>query len=425
MPTPTLAELIKTQTKEDVLDKFVSGIQAVGIDTTAWQSGEPVLTVLAVVSEFIATWWNEWAVPALRAGWLDFAEGPWLTASAAFTYGVTRREETRGVGKIRVKNTSGSSYTISPGDITIKNENTGHTHTNTTGGFLPSSASLTPWLVLSFQADESGDASNTLVTDIAETPTTAPAGVLVDFSFSDNTSIVGQGEETDEQLRNRCRLSNALSPVYYENGSKKEYSFGGPMSAYESVALKATYADGTPVEAYRVKVVTAGSNHVKVYLAGPSGPTPGDMFTPNTGIFRVYTDMLSQINTVGTTLSVFGASTTPVGMVAQAWINMDSGITKEEAESAIYDAIGDYMKNFPIGGNNKVEPLNDTTNGWLYPDKLNGVAEVAIAKLRGKTTDMIGVSVMVNAGFTPIEIPYNAVAAVVGVSVVCTLVSSK
>lgn len=420
--TPSLLDLITKQTKEQVFDKFISGIKAQGVDVSAWQPGEPVRGAFVVISDFVSNLWNNFAVPAIRGGFLDYAEGLWLSIKASSDYSVERRTQTRGTGTIRVKNTSGSSYSIGAGDITIVNENTGKTHTNTSGGFLPSNASLFPHIVLKFQADEAGEASNTLPSDLAATPSTAPAGVLVDFSYSGNTAIVGQDEETDPQLRERSRLSSAINPVYYEDGTKKEYSFGGPMSAYEYVALSSVRSDGTPVSVNRVRVVTGGTNLVSVYLAGPSGTTPGDMVTEDTDVFSVYERMLSRINTVGTTLAVWGAGQTNCAINMFINIDRDSNITKEEAEAAVTKEVVDYIAEMRIGGDHATPPLNDTESGKLILPMLTSVAQVAITKLRGNTHDLVSTTVQVNAGVADITIPYNYVPVITGLSVIATLV---
>lgn len=423
--TPSLLDLITKQTKEQVFDKFISGIKAQGVDVSAWQPGEPVRGAFVVISDFVSNLWNNYAVPAIRGGFLDYAEGLWLSIKASNDYSVERRTQTRGTGTIRVKNTSGTSYSIGAGDITIVNENTGHTHTNTSGGFLPSNGSLFPHLVLKFQADEAGEASNTLPSDLAATPTTAPAGVLVDFSYSGNTAIVGQDEETDPQLRERCRLSSAIIPVYYADGTKKEYSFGGPMSAYEYVALSSVRSDDTPVAVNRVRVVTGGSNLVNVYLAGPSGTTPGDMVTEDTDVFTTYERMLSRINTVGTTLAVWGAGQTNCAINMSIYIDRDSGITKEEAEAAVASEVTDYISNMKIGGDHNPPPLNDTEDGFLYVSMLNSIANVAITNIRGNKHDLVSSTTQVNGGTTHIIITYNAVPVITALTVTATLVAQS
>lgn len=421
----TLDELIQDLSNEEVYDELIARLREKGVPVTAWQPGEPMDAFAQTVAEFFRDKWNGTVAPALRAAFLDKAEGAWLTILAWSVYGVIRFEKTFATSKsIRVKNLGGVPWTINAGDIVIKNATNNKTFYNTTGGFLPASGSPIPYLDLIFLAIEAGSDSNTLVDDIAENPVSGPVSVVVDKAAASNLPLVGSDGESDEELRERCRLSSAVSPIYYESGEKKEFSFGGPAAAYKFVSLSSLRADGTPVSVNRVSVVDKGNCELEVWLAGPSGPTPGDMLTAGTDVFTVYTNILSKINTTGLTVSVYGAIEAPADYSYNVAIDRDSGITKEEAEAAIEKELIAYFSTFPIGGQHKTPPINGVAAGYLYLETLDGVVQNAVTKIRGNPKDVVSVDrVLPTPSPAVVTLFYNQVATIATLNVVATVVS--
>jgi len=263
----SIDDLVQLLTREEVLDALLALAKAAGIPVTAWQSGEPMLGLLEILAEQFARLWNATIVKAIRAGFLDFAEGDWLTLLAWVAYGVFRRTATFAGDSLVIENRAGGVYTFVPGDLRIKNGNN-KTFYNVTGGSLAAWTGLGdyPTVELDFLADEAGSGSNTVVGGIQAhpfTPVTAPAGV---FARTNDDPLYGDDDEGDPSVRERCRLSTGpLSPA-------------GPTAAYEAVARAAKRADGTSVDVTRVRVLEPGGCIVLVYLAGASPPKRSAIF---------------------------------------------------------------------------------------------------------------------------------------------------
>ena len=361
-----LQELLKDKSKEDFFDELVQACIDEKLSTTAWQPGEPMRAVMVVVARVLAWLWSLVALPALRAAFLDYAEGAWLTLYAWTFYNVKRKGAEFASRTLTVENRGAYAGPIAAGSVRIKNSVTGKTFTNTTGtSFLAawSGSGAYPTVDLAFTADEAGTASDTPSGYIETQPITAPLGVYV---LTNAAAMLGSDEETDPDLRVRCRASSGpLSPA-------------GPVDAYRFVALSTTLPDGTPVSVNRVRVVDVGACTLQVFLAGRSGPTPGDMVTAGSPVFEVYQRLLKTVLPTGMKLYVYPATAASATLAINVVVGIDSGTTAEEAQTAAYDAVAAFLSEVPIGGFRSTPLVNATDPGTLYVSEITAKASESI-----------------------------------------------
>lgn len=357
-----LSDLIKDLTKEDVLADLLAAGAALGLSTSSWQPGEPIYDLLAIVAENLANLWNKHCAPAIRGGFLDYAEGLWLDLLAIIMYGVTRISATYASTTVDLENRGGGFYTIVAGDIKVASS-AGKSFTNIDGGTLTSwsGSGAYPTLTLSFTADEAGSDSAVAADDIAiypTTPLTAPAGVYV----VSNTLGNANDSEEDDSLKERCRLSTGpLSP-------------GGPKSAYTSVALSTVRDDGTSVDVNRVKLVNHGDGTGDVYLAGINGAASGDTATDGSDVFLVNAALQTYVVPPGFTVTVQPAEEVPFVIDMNVYVDRASGLTALEAETAVMEDLVKMGQTYPIGGH-KTNPL--AVNGVYYKSEVEAVASQA------------------------------------------------
>lgn len=391
----SIATLLKDFTKEDLLEDFIEIAKALGLSTTAWQPGEPIGALLAIFAQVIATLWNTIIVRALRAGFLDYAAGDWLTLVAWAGYGVFRQDETFATADLVVENRGGNVYTFVPGDVRIKND-LGKTFTNTTGG------ALAPWfsgafttVTLTFSADEAGSGSDTPVGAIEEYPTppvTAFSGVFV---RTNEVAILGADREEDDPLKARSRLEIGKAHAV------------APLSAYEAVARNVKRANGTTVPINRVRVFNAGGGVIKVILGTPTGAVAGDLGTLGSDLYLVNLAVQTQLVSEGLTTIVESAVPKTIGITEALFVDLAANLTAADAVKSATAAINALFKVVPIGGNRTVA----SGPGYLFRTEVEAKSSEAAA----------GIFRAVMTG-SDTELAYNEVPAVGVLALTATLV---
>ncbi|MFS8068762.1 MAG: baseplate J/gp47 family protein, partial [Byssovorax sp.] len=203
-----LSDLVKDLTREQVLEDLLAIATALGLSTTAWQPGEPVWVLLTTMAEQLSKLWNTVIVRAIRAGFLDYAEGGWLTLLAWTMYGVFRKDASFGTALITLENRGGGFYPIAAGDVRIAND-ASKTFVNTTAGSLASWTGTGPYptVALQFVADEAGAGSSTAIGGILAYPNEPPTAFAGVYARTNTAALVGADVEDDDSLRARCRLS--------------------------------------------------------------------------------------------------------------------------------------------------------------------------------------------------------------------------
>jgi len=321
MSVVTFDELMVPITRDQFVESMLEVLAALGLPTTAWQE-------LSEIREFIYAVANSDAIlsdsitPAARAGLLDYAEGQWLTLTADQEYGVERIASTVATGDIRLTETDGDPHTFAAGDVRVLNVDTGKTYTNTEGGTLPANGTL----VIAFSADEPGSAS-----DLVEGQTLSLVTSIPGVTPSWVADLLGQDEETDQALRDRCRDSMAKA------------SPNGPAAAYDYYAKSALRPDGTAVGVTRTKRVEANAT-VTVYCADADG----GITAPDVAIVQDVIDL--NVVPTGFTAIVAAATNLPISLAFTLYRAPDATASQASLETLVNTAIASYFAAIPVGG---------------------------------------------------------------------------
>lgn len=321
MAAVTFDELMVPITRDQFVESMLQILADLGLPTTAWQE-------LSAVREFVYATANSDAIlsdsitPAARAGLLDYAEGQWLTLTAAQEYGVDRILSTAATGDIRLTESDGDPHTFAAGDVRVLNETTGKTYTNSEGGTLTANGTLD----LAFIADEPGSASD-LVEGQPLTLLTAIPGVTPSWI----ADLLGQDEETDQSVRDRCRDSMAKA------------SPNGPAAAYDYYAKSALRPDGTAVGVTRTKRVEANAT-VTLYCADADG----GISAPDVAIVQEVID--ENVVPTGFTAIVVAASTLAVSLAFTLSRSPSATASEASLQTLITAAIASYFSSIPVGG---------------------------------------------------------------------------
>lgn len=324
-------QLIKALTQEQVKASIENMLKASGLPVTSWRhEGSVVRTIVAIVAAIFAGFTEVIAV-ATRSGFLDLAEGIWLTLLAYYVYGVARIEATFAAGKVTLTNTGGGLFDMEAGDLILLCPSTRKTYTNVAAFKLNPLGKLD----VDIRAVEVGAAS------------TAPPNTITDFvtkllgvEVTNAAPLVGLDAEADPALRERCRDSlGSLSP-------------NGPAAAYRYWAKSAKRLDGSAVGVTRVRLLPpAGNGSLTVVVATATGPVSGKADDPATDLGAVYRTIQENAVPDGIGLvDVVSAVVRPVNVAYEAWVTTDSGMSGSEVESAVAARLTGYFPSVPIGG---------------------------------------------------------------------------
>ncbi|XXX73872.1 baseplate J/gp47 family protein [Sorangium sp. So ce134] len=378
MPTP-LDDLLTDLTPEEIFEDLLAIAKALGLSTTAWQPGEPIRGVMSVFARWTAPLWNGQVLPALRAWFLDKASGDYLTLVAWAMYKVYRKEATFASGPaITVENREGGFWTINPGDIRFEVD--GKTYTNIDGGTLAAwtGTGAFPVLDLLFVADEVGTDSDLDLGDVPEYPNApllAPGAGI--YLVAGEGMLLGQDEEEDEDLKERCRLSTGpLSP-------------GGPRAAYQYVALSTrrpaadeaitierllvSQIGDIAVNVNRALVRNMGGGVIDVRLAAPAGAASGDVGTVGSDVYLVNQAVQLLAVPMGFTANVASADEEPLSITLTIDVLRASNVTKAAAEAAAIKAVNDFFRRFPIGG----RKLASGSTRYVIMSEVRAIAKAA------------------------------------------------
>jgi uncharacterized phage protein gp47/JayE len=345
MTVPTFEQLMTPNTRDEFLSSELFVAQELGLPVTAWQPVSVAREILYINAQMLENQ-SVAITPIARGGLLDYAEGAWLTLLADQVYDVQRIESTFATGPIRLNNSLSTPHTFAAGDVRILNESTGKTYTSTTGGTLTGLGNLT----LSYAADEPGSASNITSGDVLSLVVDIP-GVTAAYV----SALLGQDEETDPQLRERCRESNAKA------------SPNGPADAYNYFAKTATRPDGTAIGVTRTNRVPSNGT-VTVYVADADG----SVTSPDVAYVQEFLN--ENCVPTGFTVVTVSAATLTVPFVATAILAPDASASTDELTTRVTDALNEYFSTVAVGG---VKSADSTFQG-LYLDTLITLARVAM-----------------------------------------------
>lgn len=343
--TTTLDELITPMTVEEAKTAIYDALVARGVTTTGWKPGAVVRTIVAALAIILSAF-SELQAAIAKSGFLDLAEGAWLTLLARYTYGVERDTGSFATGTVLASNSTGNIYSGDPGDLIFLNTTTSKTYRNTEAFTI---GSLAADVEIAVEAVEIGVASNALGGQIDALVTT-----LNGVTVTNAAALVGSDEETDALLRTRCRESlGALSP-------------NGPRDAYAYFA-RSTTIDGASLGVTRCKVVPDGYGLVDVYLATASGGVTGSVGDETTPLGAIDAAIQDSVVPDGVTANVQTATALTVAVTYELWVKDTIAMTDAQIEAAISASLTSSISETPIGG--EVATDEDST-GYVYVDQL-------------------------------------------------------
>ncbi len=312
-----LSDLQEARTKDDVLAALLTSLQGRGFPVTDWVEGGVTRTLLEAVAAAIADEVSVFVPQVVRAGLLAYAEGEDLDALAENVYGLTRRPAQFAEGRVALTAEPGMGpYSITAGSFWVGTAS-GLRYVALENVTVPTGGSAT----LRVRAESPGSAYNvaTGAINVVLTPfpglsVTNPSGWL---------DTAGADAETDEQLRERCRLQWAT------------LGYAHPAEAYEAWAKEASPA------ITRVAVLThpRGQGTVDVVVYGAGGIGAADVAAADAYI-QARRDLVADVQ-------VYAA--TPVTVAVSGTVYVRAG-TLAQVEPAVLSALADYAAGVPIGG---------------------------------------------------------------------------
>lgn len=337
-----LDTLTTPMTKEQVLERLLSLLETLQIPARSWNKAGALRTILVVVAIVYAQF-SVLVTQAIRACFLDLAEGSWLTLHAYYVFGVTRKPALFATGFVRVTNDGVGTYTFNPDQFRVLWPIT----TTKKKAYVNSALfTLNPGesKLVAIRAVEIGTASSAAPLAISELETFYP-GVTV----KNEAAVWGADEEIDEELRERCRAKRSTASV------------GGPRGAYFYAVTSALRNDGTFVNINRAQVSTSSSTGiVTTYVAAPNGtPIPEDIEAAAENV-----EAIARPDAVRA--PVLAATAVPLSRSLVLWARRSPGVTAADIKAAAEVNLEREMRVYPIGG----IPKSDGGPAYLYADRI-------------------------------------------------------
>ena len=321
-----LSDLLAGSTTDETLATLVALAAVAGFPAYSWQSGTVPRTFFELESIAYADMTQVIAAIA-SGGFVDYAEGAWLTLRAAQGYNVQRQPAVPTQGTFRLTDGGGiGPLSISAaGQVVIESGGVRYRNVDSATYPLPLTLPLSGTVDLTFEAEIPGAAAN--LPDGAEyTMVTSLPGVTVaQVTPPGGTWITQQGsdEESDAALRVRCKARWG------------ELGYGATEAAYRYWAATAS------AEVTRVSVAEAtGTGAVSVYVAGSAGA----ISVGGLAAVQAYIDARRPQCVVPT---AYNATQVTVALAGQVKVK---AAQKATAEAAAAQAIAALFATIPIGG---------------------------------------------------------------------------
>ncbi len=325
MPVPSLLELLTPVETETVVDQSLAIAAGLGMPVTAWQPISVAREIIFINSQLVHNF-SVAMVQTVGGGFLSYAKGAWLTLCAHEIFDTDRNESASATGIIKLNNSSGVPFSVTPGSVRVLNESAQKTYTSTNSGVVPAAGSLS---TIEFIADEPGSGSNLTSADILSLVATVP-GVTPEY-FQD---LIGQNEETDPALEIRSREANAKA------------SPNGPGDAYQYFAKTTRRPNGSLVGVTRTNKIE-GNGTVTLYLADADGALS------TLDRQYVFDNVNANVVPTGFTLLIPSPSCVevPINLVMQLTPNPESSASHATVEARIRTGVATYLASIDIGGN--------------------------------------------------------------------------
>lgn len=345
-----LSDLLKTKTRDEVLDELLALAVSFGLPTTAWQPGQPVRTILTLVAQKLSDL-TPTIVETVKGGFGDLATLAWARLWAKSIYDVDAQLAEAATGYVTFTNASATPYPLNPGQGIVAHATTGKTYRTQGAITIPATGSIAN---VAIQADEVGTASDAAPGAITTMVTSLP-GVTV----TNPLAVLGADDETAPSLvaRARSKLA-ALSPK-------------GPKDAYDYV-VKTLAATTVPITRGKT-VADPATGIVTEYVATAAGaPSGGDVAIADATVHQWAEPWC-------VTSQAVGASNHSVDVTCQVWIT-GSNLTPTEAQTAIQLALAEFFKTVPIGGD--IIPPATGPGGVIDHGVLTEVIGVAVPGIK-------------------------------------------
>lgn len=312
-----LSDLQKARTKDDVLNALLSSLQGKGFPVTDWYEGGVARTLLEAVAAAIADEVGVFIPRVVQSGLLAYAEGEDLDALAENVYGISRIPAQFAEGKVVLTAASGTGpYNISAGAFWVGTAS-GLRYVVTENATIPAGGSVT----VRVRAERPGSDYNVSAGAISVVLTPLPG-----VSVTNNSGWLlsaGRDEETDEELRERCRAR--WSTLGYAH----------PAEAYVAWALEASPA----ITKAAVLTHPRGQGTVDVVVWGQGGVGSADVAAANDYI-QARRDLVADVQ-------VYAA--TPRTILISGSVYVQAGATST-AQAKVDAALSALEKDIPIGG---------------------------------------------------------------------------
>lgn len=312
-----LSDLQRAKTKDDILSALLTALQGRGFPITDWYEGGVARTLLEAVAAAIADEVSVMVPRIAQSGLLAYAEGEDLDALAQNVYGISRVPAQFAEGEVVLAAAPGTGpYNISAGSFWVGTPS-GLRYVVTQNATIPAGGNV----AVRVRAEEPGSAYNVAAGAISVVLTPLPG-----VSVANNSGwllFAGRDEETDEELRERCR---ALWPTV---------AYARPAEAYVAWAKEASPA----VTKVAVLVHPRGQGTVDVVVFGDSGIGSADVDAVNT--------YLQERKDLVADLAVYAA--TPVNISITGTVYVRAG-TLSPAQAEVNAALDALEREIPIGG---------------------------------------------------------------------------
>lgn len=314
-----LAELLAGASAEETKQTLVNLLAGAGFPVSSWQEASAGRAFVEAESISYADLVAVLGVLA-GAGFLSYAERGWLTLLAREVYSVQRKQGTFARGKLTLTDAGGiGPITLTAGDVWVSSAGVRFYLAET--GTLPASGGVS----LIFAAEHPGARYNvgdggafaleTSLPGVTVATTTPPGGTWL--------SAQGTDEESDEELRVRCRARWG------------ELGYGATEAAYRHWALTASD------EVTRVSVLEAtGTGVVAIRLAGAGGPV-------SSGALDAVAAYLAPRRPLCVQLSIASATVRVVPVAGTVYVK---AAYKAAAQAAAVQALARLYATIPIGG---------------------------------------------------------------------------
>jgi uncharacterized phage protein gp47/JayE len=342
-----LEVLLRPMTEDEVFDRMLEILRVLGMPVDSWRRGAAIRVLIRVCARLYAGFTVIMAA-FVASGFLETAQGEWLTKLAKHVYGVDRKVATFAKEKIRLTNTGPGLFENQViGSVTVFNSVSKKSYRNT------ELFTLNPFetIEVTFEAVEEGSASTSAPGTIDALETT-----MNDVEVTNPKSFIGLDEEKDPELRQACK--DKLGAL----------SVRGPRSAYAWAIREAKLGSGQPANVNRWRISKSSSTGtVTIIIASPTGtPLPEDKTAVEESI-----ELRARPEAV--TATTLLAEEIVVTRHLDVWARHRDGVVANDIESIIETALVREAATYPIGGIAK----SPSTQGKLYADWIAGVVKQA------------------------------------------------